>query len=526
MRLLTFHPQRYRNLQDLRVIFTRNPDIAYESGCSIRFLIGVNGTGKSNLLRFLSAIFAALNEGYPSFNRSNPAYSAAFDLTYELRDKVINITSEGRGRGGITIKINGDAYAPGDIPGRDLILPSTVMIYSSGDIAAWRELLQTPSSGDRELEEQELDIPLLDAVEETAPNLPERDYQENISSEEKQREERDANSSGEQTGGAGRVFLVEQVHMPLAFLAASVLHDSLLDTQSPRDNTIPNFADILNQIGIREVLSFSLYLIPPAENLTPSRHHLLNRLYSVATIQLSQWGEQLWVFDLGDVQSSRLRLSNRLLAPSEDQGSLPPIQLFRGLVDLQDAGILRRVDVVVAKKHPFDTKEPDHVLLEANLSDGERAFLEQMSLIYLLRENECLFILDEPEIHFNDTWRRDLVNQIELTLQTTRSEVILTTHGSVTITDAYPEEVILLSASRQENVPLTLAAEPGEVLRSVFKAELSVGRRAERKITDILDQGKLEELETLLDRVGLGYLRFKVVEEIRRRVSQSTDTHL
>ena len=78
--------------------------------------------------------------------------------------------------------------------------------------------------------------------------------------------------------------------------------------------------------------------------------------------------------------------------------------------------------------------------------------------------------------------------------------------------------MILLSATGQENVPLTLGAEPGELLRSVFQARRSVGERAIRRITETLEEaraeGNREKLAELLDQVGPGYYRFKIAEEL------------
>jgi hypothetical protein len=160
-------------------------------------------------------------------------------------------------------------------------------------------------------------------------------------------------------------------------------------------------------------------------------------------------------------------------------------------------------------------------LLADNLSDGEFAFLGRMARIYLLHETECLFVLDEPETHFNDDWKRNLVDSIERSLAGTHSEVILTSHASITLTDAYPEEVILITHKGQQNVPLTFGAEPGELLRSIFSSPRSVGRRAMRDIENAIRSGSVAELEAMLEQVGTGFYRFKIVEELRRRVSSS-----
>ena len=203
--------------------------------------------------------------------------------------------------------------------------------------------------------------------------------------------------------------------------------------------------------------------------------------------------------------------------------STDPFQFFQVLIDLQKAGIISAVNLIL-RYQPPNGESAVRTLLAENLSDGEFAFLSRMALIDLLHEDDCLFILDEPETHFNDDWKRNLVDSIERSVMGTTSEVILTSHASITLTDAYPDEVILLSHEGQENVPLTFGAEQGELLRRVYGAERSVGKRAIRIIEAALKNNTDQELEQLLDQVGPGNYRFKIVRELERRAASDQQT--
>ncbi len=512
MRLLEFRPQGYRNLRDLPVVFTLNPDEQPDDNCSIRFLVGVNGTGKSNLLRFLAAIFAALDEGYRHPRPDNPAYSTPFRLAYQLRGSTITLTSTGQGRTGVTVAVNDKRYDPGDLPGRDLILPRALIIYTSGDVNAWRSLLQTPPFLP-ESEPQELPDELL-PDEEYPPDWQETTNEQKAISGETTKTQEAQSAEDDLRTGEERVLPVEPEHLPLALLTALVYHQA-----GQKRGNGADFELVLKQIGVRRLLGFSLLLTPGSQDLTRQQRESLAKLYSLSTFPLAPLAQQeerqqLWAFDLDDVRDSKPLPAGLIEAVAPE-----PFQFFRTLVELQEVGILQQVNLAVAKQHPLGGDQPDRTLLAESLSDGELAFLERMALIHLLKENECLFLFDEPETHFNDTWKRDLVNHVEQTLAGTNSEVILTTHASITLTDAYPHEVILLSHRGQEQVPLTLAAEPGEILRTVFEADRSVGRRAIKDITRAIEHGETADLETLLDQVGPGYFRFKIVEELRRRVS-------
>ena len=184
------------------------------------------------------------------------------------------------------------------------------------------------------------------------------------------------------------------------------------------------------------------------------------------------------------------------------------------------------VNLIIEYTPDIRTGQPKRVLLSDDLSDGEFAFISRMALIYLMNESECLFLLDEPEVHFNDDWKRNLVYSIEQALTTpekTDSEVILTTHASIVLTDAYPDEIILMTYSGQQIPPRTLGGEPGELLQSVLGAQQTVGKRAVSKIQKALDTEDQETLEEILKQVGPGYYRFTIIEELQRVSSSKKD---
>lgn len=62
MRLRYLHLQNYPPISDIKVCFASGSPLARE--CAIRFVVGVNGSGKSNLLRAVAEVFLALGSGF------------------------------------------------------------------------------------------------------------------------------------------------------------------------------------------------------------------------------------------------------------------------------------------------------------------------------------------------------------------------------------------------------------------------------------------------------------------------------
>lgn len=510
MRLIEFHPLGpYRNLRPRPIRFTLQPEQTPDNACSIRFLVGPNGVGKTNLLRFLADIFLALEENYRGQRPDSPAYSTPYRLTYELHGDNITIHSQGEGRSGVQFTLNGESREPGDIPALDRILPQALMVYTSGDITPWHTLF-TPAAG-REAEpaeDDDFDAETLRREEEQLPKALTADDQR-LSSQQVVPSDLTVEEELSQQSPR-RSYLTRPEQLPVALLVA-LLHHQAHPVDPP-----PPFADILADVNVR-LISFSLRYLPNVWALYPSQRRLLRRLFDLASVRLQEGDEQVWIFDLNALVAET---GQTTLAALADDPLHEPFQLFQALVQMESKGILNRPELVINYRPPGNAAADDRTLLAHQLSDGELAFISRMALIYLLRENECLFLLDEPETHFNDDWKRNLVDNIERALQETNSEVILTTHASIVLTDAFAEEIILLTGEGQEPiVPLTFAAEQGEPLRALFGAERSVGRRAMRWVEAAMASEDTAALETLLQQVGPGYYRFQIVKELQRRVS-------
>jgi hypothetical protein len=153
------------------------------------------------------------------------------------------------------------------------------------------------------------------------------------------------------------------------------------------------------------------------------------------------------------------------------------------------------------------------------LSDGEQMLLGRMGMLFLLRgQNGSLLLLDEPETHFNDVWKREIVEMADLgLLNSTQANVIVATHTSIALTDAFAAEVTVLDKSKT-NAEITARAvagglfgtDPGEVTMSLFRADSSTGSRS----VEILDQllktewaGREAELQKILDLLGSSFHR-------------------
>jgi ABC-type multidrug transport system ATPase subunit len=216
----------------------------------------------------------------------------------------------------------------------------------------------------------------------------------------------------------------------------------------------------------------------------------------------------------------------RIFSADENIDSTP-MDVFTRLRDWERTGLLEDLTLTMKRIHRLDAADgqPDDTIVTYDqLSDGEQMLLGRMGLLFLLRgQDGSLLLLDEPETHFNDVWKREIVEMVDMgLLNSTEANVIVSTHTSIALTDAFAAEVTLLSKdhgkSAADAVALPLfGADPGRVLLHVFGAPDMIGVRAAKLLRAKLAQAQWsaadkQSLQALIDETGSGWPRAKLME--------------
>jgi ABC-type taurine transport system ATPase subunit len=200
------------------------------------------------------------------------------------------------------------------------------------------------------------------------------------------------------------------------------------------------------------------------------------------------------------------------------QAGLEDIELFirrhdkpeeESLTDLNDAGVLRL----------------------SELSDGERLVLARWALFHLLAgQDDALLLLDEPETHFNDAWKREIVQVVDAAMGADASQVLIATHSAIVLSDVFDDEVVLIrkvdGRSTADAVSdRTFATDPSALMMTVFEAEDSIGARAQQRIEAFVQAAKqkaaptaddVRQLQALIRRLGTGFYRTELQTLLNR----------
>lgn len=129
------------------------------------------------------------------------------------------------------------------------------------------------------------------------------------------------------------------------------------------------------------------------------------------------------------------------------------------------------------------------------LSDGEHQLLHSLGLCLLFRDTNCLFLLDEPETHFNPDWRANFISQLRQCLPgngDVGQEMLITTHTPFLISDSKPDKVLIFKKDKASGIVSisqpgynTLGASINKITMSTFGKRETIGRHAQTLLEDL-----------------------------------------
>lgn len=173
---------------------------------------------------------------------------------------------------------------------------------------------------------------------------------------------------------------------------------------------------------------------------------------------------------------------------------------------------------------------PNTVTLYDRLSDGEHQLIQVIGSLILFGGQQSLFILDEPESHFNPEWRIEFVDIINRYVGLSKLELIISTHSPFVLSACKSERVLHFQKDPEGCVAInpirdkeTYGSSFDSLLSSVFGLEVLISKRPLDEIREVLSQydngdltsaTALEQLERFGQSFELNYRRNKIRREL------------
>ncbi|WP_270503887.1 AAA family ATPase [Kluyvera ascorbata] len=502
MQILRILIPTFRNLRALDIAFathlqpTASATDAAPRHIRSHALIGQNGTGKSNLIEALITIFRDVD-----LDRE-----AAFDFTleYSIRGHVVQIVADTVKQKRPFVSVDGKAESQGYLLKNRELLPAHIFAYYSGrneriealfqehqrrfnqrqEITTTEVLSDTYEAPDRMIELEEA-LRKFSGKELNNLSEAERDELQGIQDELKPfNEERAQFFAKAENRHSGRIkhlgddrlrrlFYCRGGHSQLVMLACLLSDD-------------PVFQKVLKNLHI-ESLESALFVLKEPYRLREKRRsgkfdeQELNegdpRFWYARGNVVSEFLDKLWQVAWAPIEqeaTKQIDFRGRnekqkqmyLFVPSQERLKLlgemigTPDSFFRYAEGAYIGDLIDEVRITVKKRDEHGGK-----VSFTHLSEGELQMLTVLGLMRITREDQCLFLLDEPDTHLNPIWKLRYFDDIEGVLSSddtallqSESQIIITTHDPMMVGSLKREQVHILR--RDSNI--TLVDSPDE----------------------------------------------------------------
>ncbi len=115
-----------------------------------------------------------------------------------------------------------------------------------------------------------------------------------------------------------------------------------------------------------------------------------------------------------------------------------PVTFFKYLESTYISDLID--EVIIKVKH----KNTEGDISFCELSEGEQQLLTVLGLMRLTKEEETLFLLDEPDTHLNPIWKLRYFDDIKNVIGDSSSQILITTHDPLMIGSLKKEQVRIL----------------------------------------------------------------------------------
>lgn len=488
MQLLRILIPTFRNLRDLDIAFathlqsTVSVTDAPPKPIRSHALIGQNGTGKSNLIEALLTIFRDVD-----LDRE-----AAFDymLEYSIRGHVVRIEADTARQKRPFVWVDGKVESQGYLLNNRELLPAHIFAYYSGrneriealfhehqrrfnqrqEITTAEVLSDTYEAPERMIELEEA-LRKFSGKEQNNLNEAERNELNWIQDQLKPFNEQRAqffakaeNRHRERVKHLGddrlrRLFYCRGGHSQLVLLACLLSDD-------------PVFQMMLKKLHI-ESLESALFVLKEPYRLREKRRsgkfdeQELNegdpRFWYARGNVVSEFLDKLWQVAWAPIEQEATKQidfrgrSERqkqlyLFVPSQERLNLlgemigTTDSFFRYAEGAYIGDLIEEVRIIVKRRDEHGGK-----VSFTHLSEGELQMLTVLGLMRITREDQCLFLLDEPDTHLNPIWKLRYFDDIEGVMSSdaaapvrSESQIIITTHDPMMVGSLKREQVYIM----------------------------------------------------------------------------------
>jgi ABC-type multidrug transport system ATPase subunit len=188
---------------------------------------------------------------------------------------------------------------------------------------------------------------------------------------------------------------------------------------------------------------------------------------------------------------------------------------------LEGRPVLAKEDKVFRFDEIFiEITSPDKVIPYIGISDGEHQFLQILGAVMIFEREDILFLLDEPETHFNPLWRTKFINILNETTKNRDQEIVITTHSPYIVSDCKGYRVFKFERAGDivsfNSIDIeTYGTSFDLILKKAFDIDSTISDEANDEIKALIKDGTEEQINLFLEESGPSFERIGLIKHLK-----------
>jgi ABC-type multidrug transport system ATPase subunit len=208
-----------------------------------------------------------------------------------------------------------------------------------------------------------------------------------------------------------------------------------------------------------------------------------------------------------------LKFNNKVLARDwrKDDGKDVWINADRKWLADNDADV-QMEDIFL---NDIEFKRGDRLINLSNMSSGEKMLLLRAISILDAIEQNSLVMIEEPELHLDPVWNRQLVTLFRTFFSSYRAQILIATHDYSLINSIPPSRLIFLKKGRDEEVKNTYLASYDDLFSTLYGNSFRPNK-VEQDLLKSIESKPLAELKGIFSEMGNSLYKYLVFKKIAK----------
>jgi len=463
-------------------------------------LAGINGSGKSKLLELLSEIFFYLDNYFRDGSKKPKTSKLEFEIQYllEKKEQKVKIKKESDNHAPSVFVMNDDEWkAVESEKSIRALLPIHIVGYTSGE----NETLSKKFV--------ETYINYSEAVTGQTENLGEEGFIGKIPN-------------------TRLVFMDYKVNS-FVFIANNLFRSQReLETIHKKIKTLDSLESFRITIQLKPRYKGRLIKI----NLTAELNNYIGALNKCSTCSFYDEENNKWILDFYVNEETKKLFKIHFDSAFNFYTSIYKLELLNDILLRKEKKELITNPEYPNQKHEMpELSSEDKVFFVENirvnlknkkedigyygLSDGEHQLLHVLGTLMMIDLKDVLFLLDEPETHFNPQWRSKFIATVSEFKNSKYQEFLITTHSPFILSDCKKENVLIFKNGKAKTPEIqTYGLSMERMLQEAFGVIPPMSEKALKEIKALQKKTKSSEIEKRLDDFGESIEKFYLYERL------------